>query len=233
MGTLVSIETRDALGRQSVSVRVGPANELVGRSSRARPSVPGGPLEPMLARVRFCRAPRSQGRLPQPCIRDISGFPVRRIVKETDFLSIGYGLHRVTRRLRQVSGSKRGNHAALLPLLLYLAATLTPLVHGLLEKETTACAPCATGSLDRGLLSHAPDEPCSDPRHHHHHDPGHDVDHCTTCRLSRAPAGVTHAPAAPAGTILTGAPLASEPLSLPRLPELLSAPPRAPPLQSA
>jgi hypothetical protein len=72
-------------------------------------------------------------------------------------------------------------------LALYLAWIAFPALHQLhlrLEQSGVPCQDCPALEAGWRILSHPPDQPCSDPDHHHHSRPTHDKDHCPACQLS-------------------------------------------------
>jgi hypothetical protein len=84
------------------------------------------------------------------------------------------------------TGSGWVARGAPLLLLLYLGWIAFPALHQLhlsLERGDAACQRCPAETDDWQILSHSPDQPCSDPDHHHHPRPVHDEDHCPACRL--------------------------------------------------
>jgi hypothetical protein len=82
---------------------------------------------------------------------------------------------------------------------------------------------------DWRILSHPPDQPCSDPDHHHHPTPVHDEDHCLTCRLGAAPVAVLPFVGAPIHRIEVTPSAVDRTVLAPITPALLTVSPRAPP----
>jgi hypothetical protein len=83
------------------------------------------------------------------------------------------------------------------------------------------------------IFSHPPDQPCSDPDHHHHPRPVHDEDHCLGCRLSGAAVGVLPFVGAPIHTIQATRFVVIQIVLAPPSPERLTISPRAPPRPSS
>jgi hypothetical protein len=123
-------------------------------------------------------------------------------------------------------------HGAPLLVVLYLTLTVSPglrQLHQLLEHGAGRCQLCPARESGWRLLSHPPDEPCSDPDHHHHPRPVHDEDHCLSCRLSGAAVGVLPFVGDPIHSIQATHSLAFQTVLAPFSPELLTMSPRAPP----
>jgi hypothetical protein len=135
-------------------------------------------------------------------------------------------------RFQEVRASVCASCAAVLLLLLYLTWIASPALHQLhlhLESQEGLHHACPAADPDWRILSHPPDQPCSDPDHHHHPRPVHDEDHCLSCR-----------PVAAAVALLPFVETAVHPPPLARTassrivlgpvcPALLTASPRAPP----
>jgi hypothetical protein len=81
------------------------------------------------------------------------------------------------------------------------------------------------------ILSHPPDQPCSDPDHHRHPRPAHDGEHCLTCSLIGAALGAPPVVDAPIRPAQVARPVAVRTVLPPLSPELLVLSPRAPPAQ--
>jgi hypothetical protein len=123
-------------------------------------------------------------------------------------------------------------HGAPLLLALYVAWLVAPALHQLHvghEHQGGRYESCPAAEPDWRILSHPPDQPCSDPDHHHHPRPVHDADHCLSCRLG--PAAIAEIP-------LVGDPIPPVQVTrcvsegadfAPAAPALLSASPRGPP----
>jgi hypothetical protein len=143
---------------------------------------------------------------------------------------IGGGFRHVRGRVLQRYESHYVRRGASLLLVLYLAWVASPALHQLhLGGEAGPCQSCPAEDPGWLVLSHPPDQPCSDPDHHHHSRPAHEADHCLSCRLgSAAVAGLPFIEMA----IRPGPVAGSAPpprIVGPVSPALLTVSPRAPP----
>jgi hypothetical protein len=120
-------------------------------------------------------------------------------------------------------------HGAPLLLVFYLAWILSPLLHQILETRGQPCQHCPAEEPGWRILSHPPEEPCSDPDHHHHPRPSHDEDYCLSCRLCSAVAGVLPFVGAPIQSVQATRSAVAQVVLAPLPPELLTMSPRAPP----
>jgi hypothetical protein len=115
---------------------------------------------------------------------------------------------------------------------LYLAWIVAPALHQIhlyYEYRAEPCQSCPCKESSWRILSHSPDEPCSDPDHHHHHRPVHDPDHCLSCQLSAEAVAVLPSIAAPLHVVQVARFLPSWGVAVPLSPALLALSARAPP----
>ena len=140
--------------------------------------------------------------------------------------------HKLGGRSLQSGGSRSVRRGAPLLLVLYLAWIVSPALHQIrwhLANQRVECQPCPAEDPDWRIFSHLPDQPCSDPDHHHHRRPVHDEDHCLLCRLSGFTAAVLPLAAAPLVSVQLACRLAPRPVVAPPSPAPRAISPRAPP----
>ena len=168
---------------------------------------------------------------PRTSVGDIP-VPADRVPADRERAGIGGRLRHVGGRVLQSGRSSCVRRGAPLLLVLYLAWLVSPALHQLhqdLERQARPCQPCPADDPGWRILSHPPDQPCSDPDHHHHPRPVHEEDHCLSCRLSGAAVAEIPFAGVPFVSIQATPSVPAQPVRAPLSPELLAMSPRAPP----